>query len=192
MVHNGLLRSIMQLMLFQYGHCTFVIILFGPLCRLFINLTMCECTLFPKPTTTLDLVEEAFWRVPLFTEWVIASSYKVILERQSRHSTTGTLSSGTFGSRWFSLTLLHERIRRRIRWRNFSTLVDIVAETAIVSFHTLPVGFPLPTISKNSLYTLFCSLILDHGFLLIIPFLAPKFLFRESCSILLFTIVFNL
>ena len=35
---------------------------------------------------------------------------------------------------------------------NISTLIDIVAETAIVSFHTLPVGFPWPTISKNSLY----------------------------------------
>ena len=30
----------------------------------------------------------------------------------------------------------------------FSTLIDIVAETAIVSFHTLPVGFPLPTINN--------------------------------------------
>ena len=49
---------------------------------------------------------------------------------------------------------------------NFSTLIHIVAETAIVSFHTLPVGFPLPTISKNSLYTLFCSPDLDHGVLL--------------------------
>ena len=26
---------------------------------------------------------------------------------------------------------------------NFSTLIHIVAETAIVSFHTLPVGFPI-------------------------------------------------
>ena len=46
---------------------------------------------------------------------------------------------------------------------SFSTLIDIVAETAIVSFHTLPVGFPLPTISKNSLSTLFYTMILDHG-----------------------------
>ena len=37
-----------------------------------------------------------------------------------------------------------------------------MAETAIVSSRTLPVELPLPTISKNSLYTLFCSLILDH------------------------------
>ena len=57
---------------------------------------------------------------------------------------------------------------------NFSTLIDIVAETAIVSFHTLPVGFPLPTMSKNSLSTLFCSLILDHGVLLKISTFGPK------------------
>ena len=48
--------------------------------------------------------------------------------------------------------------------------------TAIVSFHTLPVGFPLPTISKNSLYTLFCSLILDYGVLLKISIPDPKIL----------------
>ena len=49
-----------------------------------------------------------------------------------------------------------------------------MAETAIVSFHTLPVDFPLPTISKNSWYTLFCSLILDQGVLLIISISGPK------------------
>ena len=59
---------------------------------------------------------------------------------------------------------------------NFSTLIHIVAETAIVSFHTLPVGFPLPTISKNSLYTLFCPLILDHGVLLKISASGSKIL----------------
>ena len=58
----------------------------------------------------------------------------------------------------------------------FPTLIHIVAETAIVSFHTLPVGFLLPTISKNSLYTLFCSLILDHGVLLKISTSGPKIL----------------
>ena len=55
----------------------------------------------------------------------------------------------------------------------------IVAETAIVPFHTLPVGFPLPTISKNPLYTLFCSLILDHGVLLKISASGPKILFSN-------------
>ena len=51
-----------------------------------------------------------------------------------------------------------------------------MAETAIVSFYTLTVGFSLPTISKNSLYTLFWSLILDRGVLLIISISAPKIL----------------
>ena len=118
---------------------------------------------FPKPTTTRGLVEQAFWRVPLFTERIGASSFEVILAWPSKHSTTGTFSSETSGSRRISLILLHERIRRRIRLCHFSALSNIVAETAIVSSRTLPVGLPLPTISKNSLYTLFCPLILDHG-----------------------------
>ena len=51
-----------------------------------------------------------------------------------------------------------------------------MAETAIVFFHTLPVGFPLPTISKNSLSTLFCSSIHDHCVLLIISTSGSKIL----------------
>ena len=74
----------------------------------------------------------------------------------------------------------------------FTTLIHIVAETTIVSFHTLPVGFPLPTISKNSLYTLFCPPdSWPTAFFSTFPFLLPKFLFRISCSILLFNIVFQ-
>ena len=83
--------------------CTFVIILFRLFYRLFINLTMRVWALFPKPPTALGLQEQAFWKMPSFTEWVIASSSKVILARPSRHSTTGTLTSETSGSRWFSL-----------------------------------------------------------------------------------------
>ena len=60
--------------LFQHSHSTFVITRFGPFRRLFINLTMCEWELLSKPTTTLGLVIQAFWRVPFFTKWVIASS----------------------------------------------------------------------------------------------------------------------
>ena len=175
-VDNRLQYVFVQTILLQHGYCTFVILRFGPFCRLFINLTVCERALLPKPTTTLGLVVQAFWRVPFLTKWVIASSSKVILARPSWHSTAGTFTSGTSGPRWFSLILPHERIRRRIWWWTFPTLIDIVAETAIVSFHTLSVGFPLPTVSKNSLYTLFCSLILDHGVLLKISNSAPKIL----------------
>ena len=129
---------------------------------------MCIRALFPKSATTLGLVEQAFWRVPLFTEWIGASSFEVILAWPSRHSLTGTLSSGTSGSQRISVILLHERTRRQIRLCHFCTLIDIVTETAIVSFHTLPV--------ENSLYTLFCSLILDHGILLIISVSGAKIL----------------
>ena len=128
----------------------------------------------PKSATTLRLVEQAFWWMPLFTEWIGASSFEVILAWQSKLSTTGTLSSGTLGSRRISLILLHERTRRRLRLCHFCTLIDIVTETATVSFTTLPVGFPLPTISKSSLSTLFCSLILDHGIPFIISVSGPK------------------
>ena len=39
---------------------------FGPFARLFVNLAMCIRALFSKSATTLGLVEQAFWRVPLF------------------------------------------------------------------------------------------------------------------------------
>ena len=62
---------IMQLMLVRRGYCTFVIILSGPFTRLFINLAMRIRALFPKPATTLGLVEQAFWRGAIFrrTNW---------------------------------------------------------------------------------------------------------------------------
>ena len=95
MANNGFLRFIVQPMLLQHGYCTFVIFLFGPFTRLFVNLTMCTRALFTKSATTLGLVEQAFWRVPLFTEWIGASSFEVFLAWPSRHSTAGTFSSGT-------------------------------------------------------------------------------------------------
>ena len=164
-VYNELHRSIVQLMLLQHGYCTFVIILFGPFTRLFINLTMCIQALFPKSATTLGLVEQAFWRMPFFTECIGAGSFEVILAGQSKHSSAGTFASGASGSRCIFHTLLRRRIRRHIRLCRFSTHIHIVTDTTSVSFRHC-VGFPLPTISKNSLSTLFCPLILDHGVLL--------------------------
>ena len=57
---------------------------------------------------------------------------------------------------------------------------------------TLPVGFPLPTISKNSLYTLFYTLILDHGVSLMISISGAKILISYIILDTFFTIVFNL
>ena len=126
--------------LLQQSHSTFAIILFGPFCRLFINLLMCEWALFPKATTTLGLVEQAF-----------------------------------------SLILLHERIRRRFWWCNFSTLVNIVAETGIVS-HTAR-WFPI----ANNLQEFFVHAVLYSDSRLLknsIPdpkILVSNFLLDASC-----------
>ena len=164
----------MQFKLLQHGYCTFVIIRFGPYAELFFKLAMRIRALFAKSATALGLVEQAFWRVPFFTKSVFVSSFEVILAGPSRHSTSGTLSSGTSGSRRFSFILLHERIRRWIRLCHFCTFIDIVTETAIVSFRALPVGFLLPTTSKNSLSTLFSPLILYHGVSFIISVSGSK------------------
>ena len=55
-----------------------------------------------KFASTLGLVEQAFWRVPLFTEWIGASSFEVILAKSSRHSTAATFFSGViFHAYWY-------------------------------------------------------------------------------------------
>ena len=69
---------------------------------------------------------------------------------------------------------MRKRSRRRIRLCRFCTLIRIVSETAIVSFRTLPVGFPMPTICKIFLSTLFCPWILDHGVSFIISVSGAK------------------
>ena len=63
-------------------------------------------------------------------------SFLVIMCFDDRESTTNFHSSG-----------LRVDGAGRIRLCRFCTLIHIVRETAIVSFRTLPVGLPLPTIS---------------------------------------------
>ena len=53
---------------FQHSHCTFVTIILKPFARLFVNLAMRLSALFTKSASILGLVEQAFWRMPLFTE----------------------------------------------------------------------------------------------------------------------------
>ena len=80
--------------------------------------------------------------MPFFTEWINASSMEEIFATPLRHFPTGNSSSGISGSRYFSLILSRERIRKRVRLCRIRTLVDIVTETATVSFKTLsPLAF---------------------------------------------------
>ena len=96
-VDNRLPYIFMPIILLQHGYCTFVIILFGTFTRLFINLAMRIRALFPEPASIFGLVEQAFWRMPFFTEWVGASSFEVIIARQSSHFPTWASASRTSG-----------------------------------------------------------------------------------------------
>ena len=126
---------------FRQSHCTFITILFRPFARPFINLAVCMRAHFPKSATTLSLAEQALRRMPLLTDWSAWHGSRDILPHW-------TSSSGTSGFRRFLFILLHERIRRRIRLCRFSARFFVSCrKTAIVSCWTLPVSFPLPTVS---------------------------------------------
>ena len=132
--------------IFNMATALYVSILFRPFGRLFINLPVRIRALFSKSAPMFGLVEQAFWRMPFFTEWSGASSFEVILARQSSHFPTWASPSRTSGSQCISHTLMRGRSRRRIRLCHFSTLINIVSETAIVSSGTLPVSFPIANI----------------------------------------------
>ena len=178
--------------LFQHSHSTLVIIRFRPFLRLCVNLTMCEWALHPTTATILGLVEQAFWRVPFFTERVIASTSKAILARPSRHSTARALSSGTSGPRWYSLILLHEKIRRRIWWCNFSTLLISWRKLQLSPLIRSPLDSHCQQPPRTHCTRCFVPWFLTTAFFSKFPLLFPKFSFRISSSILLFTIVFNM
>ena len=90
---------------FQHSHFNFVTILFRLLASLFVNLAVCVRALISKFTSSFSLVEQALWKMPFFTEWSGASSFEVILARQSSHFPTWASASRTSGSRCIFHTL---------------------------------------------------------------------------------------
>ena len=113
--------------------------------------------------------------MPFFTEWSGASSFEVILARQSRHSTTGTLASKTSGSRRISHILPRERTWRRFGCVDFARLLISYRKLQLSPFEHCPLAFHCQQ-SPGLLFTLFCPLILDHGVLLKISASGPKVL----------------
>ena len=145
--NNGSPRSIMQLILLQHGYCTFAIILWRPFAGPFFNLAM-RIRAFSQicihfRTCRTSILEGATFSQNKLVQVPLRKS----LQGNRDILPLGTLASGTSGSRCMSLILSRRRARRRIRLCCFCMLIDIVTETTIVSFRTLPVGFPLPTIS---------------------------------------------
>ena len=151
-------HAFVQIILLQQGHCTFVIILFGPFTWLFINLTMCIRALFSQICNHSWSCRKSFLEGATFHRM---NSCK-FLQGNPCHSIETFYHWDFFLwdfvvlDAFLSLCCMKE-FEDGFGCIIFCTLVNIVTESAIVSFRTLPVSFPLPTISNNSLSTLFGS-----------------------------------
>ena len=113
-----------------------------------------------SPTCRTSTLEDAIFHKMNWCKFLWRNPCK-----QSKHSSTWDSFLWDF---WFSMHFIflpRRKARRRIGLCRLCTLIHIVPETAIVSFRTLPVGFPLPTISQSSLFTLFCPWFLTTAFL---------------------------
>ena len=126
--------------------------------KLFVNLAVCVRALISKFTSIFWLVETSTTENAIFHRVELC---KFLWGNPCR--AVEPFAYRTPSSRCIFHILLRRRSWRGVRLCRFCTLIFIVSETAIVSFHTLPVGLPLPTISLTSLFTLFYPLILDHG-----------------------------
>ena len=181
--------------LLQHSHCTLVSILFKTFAGVFFNPAVCKDVLITKFESLFGLVEQAPWRMPLFTRWIRTSTLKMYLAWLTRYFPRRTSSSRTFESRWIFHTLC---LRRTLWWRSwlcrcFCTLIfdragkcrGLLSNTALKPANCQQSPCPL--------WMRRCSLwFLTKMFGSILPFLASKFRDLRSCSILLFTFVFIL
>ena len=141
-IHNRSL-SVVMLILLQHSHCTFVTILWDLCLAVRQPDDLHTSTFFPicihfRTCGTSILEDATFHRM----NW-----YKFLYGNPCRAIETFFHSDSCLSDFWFSTHFSHSaawRTRRRFRLCRFCTLIDIVTETAIVSYRTLPVGFPLP------------------------------------------------
>ena len=104
----------------------------------------------PQTTTTHVFAEQAFKKMPSFAKWVIASSFEVILARPSRHCTTPTLTPGLRVLDGFRSLCCTKEFWDGFDGELFPRLSISWRKLQLSPFRALPVGFPLPTISKNA------------------------------------------
>ena len=79
--------------------------------------------------------------MPLFTEWSCASSFEVILARQSSHFLTWTSASRTSGSRCIFHILLRGRSWRKIGCVDFTRLFKSYRKLQLSPFEHCPFAF---------------------------------------------------
>ena len=183
----------------SYSSCFFNIAtaLLSPLdlfTRLFINLTVCIRALFPKTATHSWSCRTSIQEDAIFCRM---SYCKFLWGNPCRAIETFYHWDFFLWDFGFSMIFAHSAA-----WKNseknsavsfFARLLTSWRKLQLFPLEHCPLGFPLPTISKYALYTLFCPWISwprrsPHNF----NFWPQNFLFRMSCPILLFAIVFNL
>ena len=166
---------------------------FRPFARLFIKLAMRIRALFSKPATTLGLVEQAFWRVPLFTEWIGASSFEVILAGPSKHSSTGPFPLGLRVFDAFFSSCCMKEFGDGFGCVIFARLLKSWRKLQLSPLEHCPLASHSQQSPRLLCSRCFILWFLTTALVSIFPFLASKkFFILKFCSILLFTIVFNL
>ena len=176
----------------QYSHCTFITIPFRLLARLFVNLAVCARALFTESASFFWLVGQAFRRMPFFTEWIGASSFEVILARQSSHFPTGLLPLGLRVLDAFLTLCCAEDPGEGFGCVDFARLSSSCRKLQLSPSEHCPWAYHCPQSPR-----LLCSRCFTHDSWARRLFhnshiLASKFFTLKFCSILLFDIVFNL
>ena len=177
---------------FQYSHCTFVTMLLGPFARLFINLAMRIRALLTKSASFLGLVEQAFWEDAIFRRmnwckflWGNLQGHRDILP-------LGLLPLGLRVLDAFFTLCCEEDSGEGFGCVDPARLFVSCRKLQLSPCEHCPLASHCQQSPRILCSRCFILWFLTTALVSKFPFLAPKFLFRTSCSILLFTIVFNL
>ena len=178
---------------FLHSHCTFVTILFRPFMWLFINLAMRIRALLSKSASILRFVEQAFWRMPFFTEWIGASSFwgNPCTAVEPFSHLGFCLQDFWFSMQFFTLCCVRD-LGEGFSCVIFARLFVSCRKLQLSPLTHCPLDSQCQQSSRILCSRCFVPWFLTTVFFSKFPLLAPKFLFRISCSILLFTIAFNL
>ena len=147
---------------------------------------MCIRELLLNSTTTLGSCGTSILEGATFKEGIVERSFLVIFARPSKHS-TGLLHLGLRVLDAFLSFWCMKEFGNGFDGVSFPHFLMSWRKLQLSPSRKLPVQLPLPTISKNSFYPLFCSLILNHGVSLTISISGFKILI--SCF--LFDTSFN-
>ena len=148
--------------------------------------------LFPKSASILGLVEQAFWRMPFFTEWMVQVPLRESLQG-NRNILPGTFCPlGLLVLDAFLSFCRVEELGERFGCVVFARLLISWRKLQLSPLEHCPLAFHCQQSPRVLCSRCFVPWFLTTAFVSWSPFLASKFLIRSFCSILLFTVVSNL